>query len=131
MQRLLHKMKHLDGLTKLPLFVIGRLTYGYGNVKYAYYGLDIYSNDANYTIGLFAKLLQDLKLLLKLSIQQLFVNSQSIALYEALLHGAEACKSSLPPPLEQFLFTMPLLPILNMQMDNAMSHNKNRFVFCF
>ena len=57
-----HKTKHLDGLTKLPLLVTGMLVHGYGDVRYAQYGLDLYPYDANYSIGSFAKLLQDLKL---------------------------------------------------------------------
>ena len=61
----------------------------------------------------------------------MFQNSQSIPLYEALLFGVEACKSSLPPPLEQQLSSTPLPPILNVQMDNSTNDNKNRFVFCF
>ena len=61
----------------------------------------------------------------------LFQNSRSTLLYAALLHGAEACESSLPPPLEQQLSSTPLPPIVNVQMDNAMGDNKNRFVFCF
>ena len=47
------------------------------------------------------------------------------------MHGAEACESSLPPPLENQLSGTPFTPILNVQMDNAMGDNKNRFVFCF
>ena len=47
------------------------------------------------------------------------------------MHGAEACESSLPPPSEQHVSGIPLPPILNVQMDNAIGDNKNRFVFCF
>ena len=57
-----HKMKHLDGLTKLPLSLASILAHVYSDVKYAHYGLDLYAHDTNYTIGLFAKLLQDLEL---------------------------------------------------------------------
>ena len=67
----------------------------------------------------------------KSSSRALFQNAQSTLLYEALLHGAEARESSLPPPLEQQLSGIPLSPILNVQMDNATSDNKNIFVFCF
>ena len=41
-----HKTKHLDGLTKLPLSVTGMLVHGYGDVRYTYYGLDLYPHDA-------------------------------------------------------------------------------------
>ena len=126
-----HKTKHLDGLTKLPLSVTGMLAHGHGDVRYAHYGLDLYPHDANYTVGSFAKLLQDLELPPKSSSRVLFQNSRSSPLYEALLHGAEACESSLPPPSEQHFSGTPLPPILNVQMDNATGDNKNRFVFCF
>ena len=49
----------------------------------------------------------------------------------ALLYGAEVCKSSLPPPLEPPILAIPPPPILNVQMDNASSDNKNQFVFSF
>ena len=70
-----HETKHLDGLTKLPLSVIGMLAHGHGNVRYAHYGLDLYPHDANYTIGLFVKSLRDLELLSKSSSRELFQNA--------------------------------------------------------
>ena len=126
-----HKTKHLDGFTKLPLSVTGMLAHGHSDVRYAYYGLDLYPHDANYIVGSFAKLLRDLELSPKSSNRTLFQNSQSSPLYEALLHGAEACESSLPPSSDQHVSSTPLLPILNVQMDNATGDNMNRFVFCF
>ena len=81
-----HKTKHLNGFTKLPVSVTGRLAYGHGNVRFAHYGLDLYPHDANCIVRSIAKLLQDLELLLKSSNRQLFVNSRSTPLYEVLLH---------------------------------------------
>ena len=126
-----HKTKHLDGFMKLPVFVTGMLAHGHGDVRYAHYGLDLYPHDANYTVGSIAKLLRDLELPPKSSSRHLFANSRSSPLYEALLGGAEICESSLPPPLVHPLPATPLPPILNVQMDNTTSDNKNRFVFCF
>ena len=126
-----HKTKHLDGFMKLPIFVIGMLAHGHGDVRYVHYGLDLYPHDANYTVGSIAKLLRDLELPPKSSSRHLFANSQSSPLYEALLRGAEVCESSLPPPLAHPLPATPLPPILNVQMNNAMGDNKNRFVFYF
>ena len=126
-----HKTKHLNGLTKLPLSVIGMLAHGHGDVTHAHYGLDLYPHDANYIVGLFAKLLWDLELPPKSFTQALFQNAQSTPLYEVLLHGAEAYESSLPPPMEHQLSSTPLPPILNVQMDNATGDNKNRFIFFF
>ena len=51
------KTKHLDGLTKLPLSVTSILAHGHGDMRYAHYGLDLYSHDANYIVGSFVKLL--------------------------------------------------------------------------
>ena len=54
-----HKTKHLDGLMKLLPAVTGMLPHCHGDQRYVHYGLDIYSHDANYTVGSFAKLLRD------------------------------------------------------------------------
>ena len=120
-----HKTKHLDGLTMLPLFVTNMLAHGHGDVRYKHYGVDLYVHDANYMVGSFAKLLQDLELLPKSSTRALFQNSQFTPLYEDLLYGVEACELSLPPLLEHLLSGTPLPSILNVQMDNATGDNKN------
>jgi len=52
-----HKSKQLDGLTKLPISVTRMIAHGHGDVRYAYYGLDIFLHDSNYTMGSLAKLL--------------------------------------------------------------------------
>ena len=44
-------MKHLDGFMKLPVAVIGILAHGHVDQRYMHYGLDLYSHDANYTVG--------------------------------------------------------------------------------
>ena len=79
-------------------------------MRYAHYGLDLYPHDANYTVGSFVKLLRDLELPPKSSSRALFQNARSSALYEALLHGVEACELSLPPPLEHQLSGTPFTP---------------------
>ena len=116
---------------KLPVFVTGMLAHEHGDVRYEHYGLDLYTHDANYIVASIAKLLRDLELPPKSSNRHLFANSQSSLLYEALLNRAEVCESSLPPPLAHPVPTMPLPPILNVQMNNATSDNKNHFDFCF
>ncbi len=126
-----HKTKHLDGLMKLPVSVTGMLAHGHGDVRYAHYGLDLYSHDSNYTVGSFAKLLRDLELPPKYSSRQLFTSSRSTPLFAAVLEGVEMCDMSLPSPPEIPIPAKPLPPILNVQMDNAAGDNKNRFVFCF
>ena len=57
-----HKTKHLDGFTKLPVFVTGMLAHGHGDVRYVHYGLDMYPYHANYRVGSITKLLRDLEL---------------------------------------------------------------------
>ena len=56
-----HKNKATDSLMKLPVAVIGMIAHGYGDERYAHYGLDIYSSDSNYIVGSIAKLLWDLE----------------------------------------------------------------------
>ena len=126
-----HKVKHLDGLIKLPVAVTGMLAHGHVDQRYAHYGLDLYSHDANYTVGSFAKLLRDLEAPPKSSSRELFPESNSHPLYVALLQGSEMCLDPLGPAPDIPIPAKPLPPILNVQMDNAVSDNKNRFVFCF
>jgi hypothetical protein len=126
-----HKVKHLDGLIKLPVAVTGMLAHGHGDQRYAHYGLDLYPHDANYTVGSFAKLLRDLEAPPKSSTRELFPESSSHPLYTALLKGSEICVDALGPAPDIPILPRTLPPILNVQMDNAVSDNKNRFVFCF
>ena len=107
------------------------IAHGHGDERYAHYGLDLYPHDANYTVGSFAKLLRDLELPPKSSSRKLFVNSRSSPLFEALPNGADACNMALPRPLNPPKVASPLPPIMHVQMDNAASDNKNRYVFCF
>jgi hypothetical protein len=41
------------------------------------------------------------------------------------------CKGSLPPPREAPVAAVLLLPVLNLQLDNATGNNKKRYVFSF
>ena len=93
-----HKVKHLDGLMKLLVVVTAILAHGHVDQHYAHYGLDLYSHDANYTVGSFAKVLRDLKEPPKSSSHELFLESNSHPLYSALLRGAEMCMDLLDPP---------------------------------
>jgi hypothetical protein len=57
-----HKTNKSNGLMKLPMSFTNILAHGHGDVRYAHYGLDNFVHDSNYTIGSFAKLLQDLEM---------------------------------------------------------------------
>jgi hypothetical protein len=109
-------------LMKLPIFVTGTLVHGHGDVRYAYYGIDLFADDSSLS---FAKILQDLEMPPKSSSRRLFDGSRSTPMFQAVLHGAELYKTSLPPLVEISIPSTPLPPILNVQMD------KNWFVFCF
>jgi hypothetical protein len=124
-----HKNKAVDSFMKLPIAVTGMIAHGHGDLRYAHYKLDIYPSISNHTVGSFAKLLRDLECPLVSSTQQLFVGSASSPLFQALLIGANMCKGSLPPPAVAPVLAAPLLPVLNIQLDNACSDNKNRYVF--
>nr|PNR45284.1 hypothetical protein PHYPA_015055 [Physcomitrium patens] len=126
-----HKNKKLDALVKLPVSVTGMIAHGHGDVRYAHYGLDIFPHDSNYTIGSMTKLLRDLEEPPKSSSRELFLGSGSTALFRSILKGAEMCKTSLDPQPERLVGATPLPPILNVQMDNAIGENKNRYVFAF
>ena len=126
-----YKVYHLDGLMKLPIAVTSILAHGYVDQHYAHYGLDLYSYDANYIVGSFAKVLKNLDAPPKSYSLELFPESNSHPLYSALLRGAEMCMDLLSPPLDIPIPAKPLRPILNVQMDNAVSDNKKRYVFCF
>ena len=60
---LAQKTKALDGFMKLPVKVTGMLAHGHGDMdeKYAHYSLDVFSSNNNFTMGLIAKLLQELE----------------------------------------------------------------------
>ena len=126
-----HKSKELDSLVKLPVSVTGMIAHGHGDVRYAHYGLDIFPHDSNYTIGSMAKLLCDLEGPPKSSSRELFVGSESTALFRGILKGAEMCKASLGPQPEALVPATALPPILNVQMDNATGDNKNRYVYAY
>ena len=126
-----HKNKHMDSFMKLPISVTGMIAHGHGDIRYAHYGFDIFPTDSNHTVGSIAKLLRDLELPPKYSSWELFSGSGSPPLFTALLAGAEMCTSSLPPQDAEEVPTKPLPPVLNLQLDNAIGDNKNRFVFAF
>ena len=126
-----HKSKYMDSFMKLPISATGMITHGHGDVRYAHYALDIFSSDSNHIVGSIAKLLRDLELALKYSLHELFSGSRSVKLFTALLVGVEMCTSSLPPRPTELVATKLLLPIMNLQLDNASKDNKNQFVFAF
>jgi hypothetical protein len=112
-----YRTKQLDGLMKLPVSVTSMLAHGHGDVRYAHYGLDIFVHNTNYTVGSFAKLLQDLERPPKSSLRRLFDGSRSSPLFETMLSRAEMCEAALPQLLGTPCAATPLPPILNVQMD--------------
>jgi hypothetical protein len=76
-------------------------------------------------------LLQDLESPLVYSTRQLFARGGSSPLFQALLTGANMCEGSLPPATADPVMAALLPPVLNIQLDNACSDYKNRYVFSF
>ena len=126
-----HKSKHMDSFMKLPIFVMGMIAHGHGDIRYAHNGLDIFPTDSDHTVGSIAKLLRDLELPPNYSLRKLFFGSGSAPLFTALLAGVEMCTSSLLPQDAEEVLAKPLPPVLNLQLDNATRDNKNHFVFAF
>jgi hypothetical protein len=126
-----HKNKATDSFMKLPITVTRMIAHGHGNVRYAHYGLDIYPSDSNHTVGSIAKLLWDLESPPMYSTLQLFARGGSSPLFQALLTGVDMCEGSLPPAAVDLVMVALLPPVLNVQLDNACSNNKNQYVFSF
>ena len=61
----------------------------------------------------------------------MFVGSGSSPLFQALLTRVAMYKRSLLPPPKSLVEAATLLLVLNMQLDNAYSDNKNQYVFSF
>jgi hypothetical protein len=66
---------------KLPVAMTGMIAHGHGDVRYAYYGLDIYPSDSNHTVGSIAKLLRDLESPPVYSTRQMLVGGGSSPLF--------------------------------------------------
>ena len=90
-----------------------------------------FPTDSNHIVESTAKLLRDLELPPKYSLQELISGSGLAPLFTALLAGAEICTSSLPPQDAEEVLAKPLPLVLNLRLDNATGDNKNCFVFAF
>ena len=121
------KIKHLVGLMKLPLALTGMPAHGHVDHCYALSRLDIYSHNANYTIGSFAKLLRVLESLPKSTSKKLFQEDPSHPPYVVLVNGSQMCLDPLGPPSKVVVTAKPLPPILNVQRDNVVNNNENNF----
>jgi hypothetical protein len=126
-----HKNKAVDSFMKFLVAVTGMIAHGHGDVRYVYYKLDIYPSNLNHTIGSLEKLLKDLESPPLYSIRQLFVGGGFSPLYLALLTRADMCDGSLSLPLATLVLAATLPLVLNIQLDNACSDNKNHYVFSF
>jgi len=125
------KTKSLDGLMKLPVAVTGMFAHGHGDEKFAHYSLPLFDSDSNFSVGSIAKLLRDLEDAPAMSSRALFKGAGTTPLHRALLHGSEACTTSLREAPMRWRDALPLPPVLHIQMDNSWKDNKNRYVFCF
>ncbi|KAG0574851.1 hypothetical protein KC19_VG296900 [Ceratodon purpureus] len=89
------------------------------------------SHKANHLDGLMKLPLAVMGMLAHGHVDQRYAHySLDIYLHDAnYTHGSEMCLDPLGPPPEVPVAAKPLPPILNVQIDNAVSDNKNRFVF--
>ena len=87
--------------------------------------MDIYPSDSNHIVGSIVKLSRDLESPLVYSTRQLFAGGGSSPLFQALLIGADMYKGSLLSTTANPIMAAPLPPVLNVQLDNACSNNKN------
>ena len=106
------------------------IVHGYGDVKYAHFGLDFCPGNANHTVGSFAKFLRDLENPPVYSSRIIFDSCGMTSLYEVVFQGKEVCMSSLPEPTRDPIIGKPLPPTFHVQLDNC-SKDKCRYVFCF
>ena len=110
-----HKSKATESFMKLPIAITGMIAHGHGDVRYAHYGLDIYPMNPNHTIGSIAKLLRDLEGMRRNVSRCLFTEEgEQSTLTKALLKGAEICKESLFPTVEEPEGAKQLPPILTL-----------------
>ena len=127
-----HKSKATESFMKLPIAITGMIAHGHGDVRYVHDGLDIYPMNPNHMIGSIAKLLRDLEGVRRNASRCLFTEEgEQSTLTKALLKGAEICRESVLPIVEESEGVKQLPPILTLQLDNACADNKNRWVFAF
>ena len=127
-----HKSKATESFMKLLVAITGMIAHGHGDVRYAHYELDIYPMNPNHTIGSIAKLFRDLEGVRRNASRCLFIEEgEQSTLTKALLKGAEICRESLLPTVEEPEGAKQLPPIMTLQLDNACADNKNRWVFAF
>lgn len=75
------------------------------------------------------KLFHNVEWMPKYSFELLFDGFGAHPIFKVVMHRKEVCLPWLPLALESLVEAMSLPPILHMQMDNAASDNKNRYVF--
>jgi hypothetical protein len=61
----------------------------------------------------------------------MFVGGRSAPFFEALLKVANICKGFLPPRPKSLVLAALLPLVFNIQLDNACTNNKIRYVFSF
>ena len=87
--------------------------------KYAHYFFNIYPAYFNAIIGSIVKLLRDLEIPPTSSSRLLFQNLRTAHLYEAILKGKDVCLKSFVDSPKNVVLAMPLLHVLNVQLDNC------------
>ena len=125
------KNKDTDIFPKLSLSVTDMMAHGHGDERYVHYALDIYPGNCNHIVGSFARFLRDLEDPPMSSFRRLFHDVERSPLYRVVFHGNEICLQGLRAPSTEPISTVPLPPIMHVQLDNCWNDNKCRFVKAF
>ena len=90
-----HKNKSTEAFMKLPVSMMGMIAHEHGDIRYAYYALDLYSANSNHIVGSIAKVLRDLEDVPKFVSRDIFLDNHTLPLFDAVLEGGEVYNSLL------------------------------------
>ncbi len=122
--------KMISGLRQLPITLMGMITHGHGDERYAQYFIELWPNDPNFTIGSLLWLLRTLEVALVLESKLLFEHPLHNSNFACMLQGKLRCISELCT-LDQIVGLKPLPRNLLFQMDNCVKDNKNWHLLAF
>ncbi len=122
--------KMICGLGQSPITLMGMITHGHGNERYAQYSNKLWPNDPNFTIASLLWLFRTLEKALACESKMLFEHLPQNALFAHLLQGKSHCITKLKTPSESV--GPKLLPKkFLLQMDNCVKDNKKKYLLTF
>ena len=87
----------MEAFIKLPVSITDMIAHGHGDIQYAHYSLDLYPANSNHIVDSIAKVLWDLEDVSKCVTRQIFPDSHTSPLFDALLEGGVVYNSLLLP----------------------------------